>query len=276
MSLKEQVALVTGGARGIGRGIARHLATAGASVVVADLDAASAQEAARELETMGAAALAIAADVTREDAVITLIKTALDRLGRLDVLVNNVGAGQRVVWTADLELAEWERMLSINLTSAFLCSKHAARHMMAQGHGRIISIASINALGGFPLVAAYNAAKWGMIGLTKTLANELGPYRITVNAICPGPTDTDFQRANVAQRARILGISEDVYRDRITQMTPLRRWTTPDDLGAVVAFLASEAAAHITGAVIPVTGGMDLLGGVPPAWPAVPFPEEAS
>lgn len=270
--MKERVTLVTGGARGIGRGIAAKLSAQGASVVIADRDAAAAQATAEELGVSSGKVLAVPGDVTREDEVVKLIDTTIEHFGRLDVLVNNVGTGQHVIWTADLELAEWERMIAINLTATFLCSKHASRQMMARGYGRIISVASINSLGGFPLVAAYNAAKWGVVGLTKTLANELGPYHITANAVCPGPVDTDFQRSNVAQRSAILGVSEEEYRTRINHLTPLRQWTTPEDIGAMVAFLASDEAAHITGAVIPVTGGMDLLGGVPPAWPGAPFP----
>ena len=208
MRLADKIALVTGAARGIGRGIALRFADEGAHVVVAELDVDTAQVTVGEVEAKGRRALAVECNVTQAASVQAAVGRALDEFGRIDILVNNAGTGQRVVETVDLDEAEWDRVLAVNITGVFICSKYVGRQMMRQDSGKIINLSSINGISGPPLVAAYNAAKWAVIGFTKTLAVELAPYHVNVNAICPGPVDTDFQKANMAERAAAMDIPE--------------------------------------------------------------------
>ena len=147
-----------------------------------------------EVAAKGRRALAVECNVTQAASVQAAVDRALDEFGRIDILVNNAGTGQRVVETVDLDEAEWDRVLAVNITGVFLCSKYVGRQMMRQDSGKIINLSSINGISGPPLVSAYNAAKWAVIGFTKTLAVELAPYHVNVNAICPGPVDTDFQK----------------------------------------------------------------------------------
>ena len=169
-----------------------------------------------------------------------------------------------MVETVDLEEDEWNRVMAVNITGVFICSKYAGRQMMAQESGKIINISSLNGVAAPPLVAAYNASKWAVIGFTKTLATELAAYNINVNAICPGPVDTDFQKMNMAERAQMVGITEREMRERLRASIPLGRWTTPEDLGATAAFLASDDSVHITGEYLIVSGGLSGVSGVSP------------
>jgi len=264
MRLAGKVAVVTGAARGIGRGIALRLASEGADVIVAEVDEAMAEATAREIEKKGRRALAVRCDVTKESDVQAVVARVLKEFSHIDILVNNAGTGQRVVETVDLDEGEWDRVMGVNIKGVFICSKHVGRQMMRQESGRIISISSINGISAPPLVAAYNASKWAVIGFTKTLAVELAPYHINVNAICPGPADTDFQRANMAERSAAMGITESDLRERMRQSVPLGRWTTPDDIGATAAFLASDDSAHMTGEYLVVSGGLSGVAGVAP------------
>lgn len=264
MRFEGRTALVTGAARGIGQAIARRLASEGARVCVVDRDYERASATAREIVEAGGVAHAIACDVADEASVVAAVAQARERFGGVDILVNNAGVAPHVIPVVDYPLEEWERHMNVNLKGTFLCCKHVAPLMMERERGKIVNISSINGLSGPPLVAAYNASKWGVIGFSKTLANELAPYHINVNVVCPGPTDTEFHSVTMPERARILGISEAEVRERIRQSVPLGRWTRPEDVAAAVAFLASDDADHITGEVLPVTGGMAGVGGVAP------------
>ncbi|MAG37407.1 MAG: hypothetical protein CL878_14325 [Dehalococcoidia bacterium] len=267
MQLAEQAAVVTGAARGIGRGIALRLADEGADVIVADIEGDAAQGTVSEIRRKGRRALAVPCDVTDQADVQAMVRSALDEFGRVDILVNNAGVGQRVAATVDLAEAEWERVLAVNITGVFLCSKYVAREMMRRDSGKIINISSVNGVSGRPLVAAYNASKWAVLGFTKTLAVELAPYQVNVNAICPGPVDappTEFQEAHAAERAALMGISAADVREQLRQATPLGRLARPSDIGAAAAFLASEDSAHITGEYLIVSGGLsDVTGPAP-------------
>lgn len=243
--LTDRVAIVTGGSRGIGRGIALELAKRGAKVVVnyhANADAA--QETVKAIEALGSAALAVQADVgTLEDAE-KLVKAAVDAYGKIDILVNNAGT-TRDGLIAMMSEADWDTVLNTNLKSAWNCCKAVFRPMMKKRYGRIINITSVVGIAGNGGQSNYSASKAGMIGLTKSLAREFAGRTITVNAVAPGFVGTDM--------------TKDLRPDLIEQLNksiPLARWGTVEDVAYAVAFLASDESSYITGQVLSVDGGM--------------------
>jgi len=243
--LTDRVAIVTGGSRGIGRGIALELAKRGAKVVVnyhANADAA--QETVKAIEALGSAALAVQADVgTLEDAE-KLVKAAVDTYGKIDILVNNAGT-TRDGLIAMMSEADWDTVLNTNLKSAWNCCKAVFRPMMKKRYGRIINITSVVGIAGNGGQSNYSASKAGMIGLTKSLAREFAGRTITVNAVAPGFVGTDM--------------TKDLRPDLIEQLNksiPLARWGTVEDVAYAVAFLASDESSYITGQVLSVDGGM--------------------
>ena len=240
-SLEGRVALVTGGNGGLGLAMASALADAGAEVAVTGRDPAKNE---RARSTLGGS-LVIEADVTEEDSVAGAVASVLGRFGRLDVLVNNAGAfGGGVV--TELALERWRTVIDSHLTGAFLCSKHAARQMRAQGGGgKIINVGSMYSAFGPPDFADYAAAKTGVLGLTRALAVELAADRVQVNAILPGWYETDLTR----------GMPATEVGEQIKKKTPAGRWGTGEDLGGPVVFLASPASDFVTGVCLPVDGG---------------------
>ena len=244
---KSRVAIITGASRGIGRAIALALGRRGTTVVVNYRNSAEAAQAVVEqIEAMGVRGQAVQADVSTEAGATGLVKTCLEFYGTVDVLVNNAGIARDQL-SALMKEDAWDAVLATNLKSAFLCAKAVQRTMLRQRWGRIISIGSVVGLVGNAGQANYAAAKAGLVGLTKTLARELGPRGITVNLVAPGFVETDMTAA--------LGESlVEEARKRI----PLGRMGQPDDVAAAVAFLASEEAAYITGQVLCVDGGMAM------------------
>jgi len=248
MDLLGKVALVTGSARGIGRAIALKLAEAGANIVVNDITAAadSLEGVAAEIRALNRQALVITADVSSSEDVARLIETAAGHFGRIDILVNNAGVtrDQLLMRMSD---EDWDTVLNIDLKSAFLCTRAVLRHMVRQRWGRIISIASVVGITGNAGQANYASAKAGVIGLTKSIAKEVGSRGITANAIAPGFIETKMtERLDEKQRQVLL------------QRIPLGVIGTPRDVAEAVAFLASEEARYITGQVLSVDGGMAL------------------
>jgi len=254
--LSGQVALITGGGRGIGRAIALRFVSEGAAVMLAATKRESLEATAAEIRKAGGRAATAVVDVADEAAVKTVVAATLGELGRLDILVNNAGVGGPTLRVVDMERADWDRTLAVNVTGAFLCSKHAIPHMVARKSGRIINVTSIAGLMGYPLRSPYAVSKWGMIALTRTLAGELGEHGITVNAIAPGAVRGERVEGVIAARAAALGRpAADVERELFVDPTALKRMVGPDDVAATAAFLASNDAANITGETISVSAG---------------------
>jgi 3-hydroxybutyrate dehydrogenase len=251
--LKGRVAVVTGSTSGIGLGIARALAGAGAAVVLNGFGAPEAIAAA--LDEAGGGAVHSPADMSRPDEIEAMVRLALDRFGRLDVLVNNAGI-QHVSPVERFPAEKWDAVLAINLSSAFHAIRFALPAMRARGFGRIVNVASAHGLVGSHFKAAYVAAKHGVLGLTKVVALETAEAGITCNAICPGYVYTPLVEAQIEGQAASHGIPrEAVIRDVLLAHQPNKRFATVDEIGALALFLASDAAASITGAALPVDGG---------------------
>jgi NAD(P)-dependent dehydrogenase (short-subunit alcohol dehydrogenase family) len=251
---------VTGAGNGIGRGIALGLAAEGATVVAADLKAGDAERVVADIAAQGAKGLALQADATEEAAVNAMVAQTLAAFGQIDILVNNVGGGVDPGLLVKLSVAEWDQAMAVNLRSVFLCSSAVAREMMPRRQGSIISISSISGKLGESLMGPYCAGKFGVIGLTQVLAKELGRYGITVNAVCPGYVWTPgweniarVLRANYTTLAE--KSTEQIFQERVRATVPLGRSQTPEEIAALVAFLASAQARSITGQAINVDGG---------------------
>jgi 2-dehydro-3-deoxy-D-gluconate 5-dehydrogenase len=245
--LTGRVALVTGGNGGIGLGMADGLISAGAAVMIAGRDQDKNQAAAAALRDHGGRVEAVTVDIADEASCRTMVAEAIMRFGRLDILVNNagIGGGGRPEETPS---AQWNSILTTNLTGAFIAAQAAYLHMKHQGRGKIINIGSLYAIFGGPLAAAYSASKAGIVQITKSLAMAWAPDNIQVNAVLPGWIDTDMTRRG---RERGAVIHEDVVK-----RTPAGRWGTPQDLAGVAVFLASSASDFVTGTTITVDGGL--------------------
>ena len=245
--LKDQVAIVTGGARGIGRAITEALAGAGAAVVVADVNEEGAKATAAEVaQAYGVRAEGIGCNVTDVASCAALIDQTVERLGRLDILVNNAGI-TRDKLIARMTDEDWQAVLSVNLTSVFNCSKAAARVMARARSGRIVSIASVVGIMGNAGQCNYAASKAGIIGFSKSLARELGGRGVTVNAVAPGFIQT-----------AMTDVLPEEIKKKLAEQIPLGRLGQAEDVAQAVLFLASPAAAYITGAVLQVDGGMAM------------------
>jgi 3-hydroxybutyrate dehydrogenase len=255
--LTNKVAIVTGSTSGIGLGIARELAAAGATIV---LNGFGAPDEIRATTTALASdfhvrALYSPADMSSPDSIAEMIETTLDTYGRLDILVNNAGI-QHVSPLEKFPVERWDAVIAINLSSAFHTTRLALPAMRKQGGGRIINVASAHALVASPFKAAYVAAKHGVVGLTKVTALETAEDNITCNAICPGYVFTPLVEAQIDAQAKSHGIPrEEVIRNVLLAQQPNKRFATVEEIGALAAFLCSPAAASITGAALPVDGG---------------------
>jgi 2-deoxy-D-gluconate 3-dehydrogenase len=246
--LTGRVAIVTGGNGGIGLGMARGLAAAGAAVMVAARDRAKAEAA---LTSLGPRSAFVALDVADEGSCRAAIAATVERFGRLDILVNNAGMSIRKPPEA-YSAAEWRAVLETNLTGAFLCAQAAHPEMKRSGGGKIINIGSMFALFGSAYAAAYAASKGALVQLTKSLAAAWAADNIQVNAVLPGWIDTELTRD---ARQQVAGLHE-----RVLARTPAGRWGVPEDLAGIAVFLAAPASDFVTGAAIPVDGGFSSMG----------------
>ncbi|MBX6762587.1 MAG: beta-ketoacyl-ACP reductase [Rubrobacteraceae bacterium] len=248
-NLEGRVAVVTGGARGIGAAEAKRLAKDGAKVAVFDLSAEACQETVAEIEKLGSEAMAVACDVSRADQVEEAFEKVAERFGTVDILVNNAGV-IRDNLSFKMSEEDWDTVLDIHLKGSFLCSKAAQKYMVEQEYGKIVMTSSVVALGNRGQ-ANYSAAKAGVQGLTRTLALELGRFNINVNAVAPGWIETEMTKA-AAER---VGMTMEEMKERFARSIPLRRFGRVEDVANVVAFLVSDEASYISGETIYVAGG---------------------
>jgi NAD(P)-dependent dehydrogenase (short-subunit alcohol dehydrogenase family) len=270
-----RVVVLTGGARagGMGRAIAESFLRLGDTVVLSDVGQPLSshpdyevappdhlRQAAAELAELGPV-LPVACDVTDEAQVVALFDRAVDEHGRVDVVVNCAGLAIGLSPVTELTLRDWQVNIDVMATGAFLVAREAARRMVPQGSGRIITIASQAGKTGMPLLAAYSAAKFAVIGLTQSMAGELGEHGVTVNAICPGTIDTPLLavKGGVYETfSGAAGRTEEDYRRRLARQIPARRFGTPQDIAAAAVYLASEGGSFVTGEALNVTGGQEM------------------
>jgi NAD(P)-dependent dehydrogenase (short-subunit alcohol dehydrogenase family) len=245
--LTGRTAIVTGGGRGIGKGICLALAQAGANIVVANRDSATAAETVREVQALGRKSLAIQTDVCQSNQVGQMVKKTVEAFGTIDILVNNAGGTTKEMRVPPLETTEeiWDAAIDLNLKSIFLCSQAAAKVMMQQKKGNIINISSWYAYMPSMVSMPYGAAKAGVNNLTQTMANVLGPYNIRVNAVAPGAVPT--------------GSGDPEMRERRRKSCPLGRLGVPEDIAWAVVYFASDASSYVTGQVLSVDGAIPKI-----------------
>jgi 3-oxoacyl-[acyl-carrier protein] reductase len=248
MPLTDQIAVVTGGARGIGRAICLNLAGQSATVIAADLNADGIAETAQQAKNDGLPGKIVpkTLNVTDKEAAEAFVEDTVAQFGKIDILVNNAGV-TRDGLMMNMEDEQWDTVINVNLRSVFLLTRAASRHMVRARYGRIVNLASIAGMMGNPGQANYAASKAGVIAFTKTVAKELGRRNITANAVAPGFIDTEMTR-----------ILPDKVKEDVKQVIPSRKMGSPQDVAAAVGFLASPAAGYITGHVLVVDGGLNM------------------
>jgi len=257
MKLAGQVAVVVGSARGIGEAIARTFAAEGASLVLVDLEKMKPQldEVVQSITQMGAKAITVVGDCTDDIQVNQVVDETMRRWGRIDVLVNSAGLRGPLVPVQDITEQEWDSVLAVNLKAVFLCCRGVLKVMMKQKSGSIVSISGTAGKEGMALRGSLCAAKWGLLGLTQTIAKEAGPYGIRANVICPGGMDEPDLRAMYAERAKGLGMEFSDLEKSILELTPLRKYAKHDEVAKAALFLASSDSSHTTGESLNVSGG---------------------
>lgn len=262
--LADKLALVTGAAQGLGLAIAQELARRGARIVLTDTQHDKVNAAAEAIRQSGHNAHAFALDIADSAAVNRCFDEVARTIAPLDIVVNNAAIGQGVMPLTEVTDEQWRRVIDVTLTGTFFCCRAAARQMQKRETGCIINISSINGLHANALVGSYNAAKAGVVSLTRTLALELAAYNVRVNAVCPGPIWTELNQRVMGERGKSLGLSEEQMVERVRAAIPLGRWGDPSDIASMVAFLAGPQAGWITGETYRVSGGMEAVPATPP------------
>lgn len=252
MRLKNKTAIVTGAGAGIGRGIAERFGREGASVVIAEIDAATGDASARSIRDAGGEAIFVQTDVSDEAQVKSTVQKALDRYGRIDVLCNNAAVllFHEEARAHELTNETWDRTMAVNLRGYWLCSKYVIPVMLRQGGGSIIHVASPTGLFGFTRLTAYSTSKGGVVGLMRAMAADYAPDHIRVNAIVPGTIDTPMNAATLADPA---------VRKHLAEIAPAHRLGTPEDLAGIAVFLASEDSSYCIGGIFTVDGGLTAV-----------------
>jgi len=257
MRLKDKIAIVTGGNRGIGRAISLAFAKEGANVVIAARDMVAAKEVLIEIENKGRQGLAVKTDVSKAEEVDKMVQRCLEKFGKIDILVNNAGIVS-VAPIIELDEKEWDLNMDINAKGVFLCCQVVARQMIKQGGGgKIVNVSSLCGKIGCRYLGHYTASKFAVIGFNKTLALELAPHKINVNAVCPGVVETDMLIKEYQSVAKLENTTAEELRKDVLPTIPLGRLSQPEDVAKVVVFLASSDSDYMTGQALNVTGGME-------------------
>jgi NAD(P)-dependent dehydrogenase (short-subunit alcohol dehydrogenase family) len=256
MLLSNRVAIITGGAKGMGRGMALKFAEEGCSVAIADISKKEADDTAAEITKKGGQALSIQCDVTNIKQVQDTVNKVISKFGKVDILVNNAGGMPASPPVEDITEEEWDRVLALNLKSDFFFCKFVVPYMKKQKYGKIINLSSLGAIQPPAHAIHYNTAKAGVLGFTLDLAHALAPFNICVNAILPGPIQTHFYDRTIGGMTQA---EKDTFFDRMGKMNvPLQRVGTPEDIAGAALFLASELSAFVTGVTLQVSGGLPL------------------
>jgi NAD(P)-dependent dehydrogenase (short-subunit alcohol dehydrogenase family) len=256
MNFKNKVVLVTGSTRGLGKGIALAFAREGALVAVNGTKEELCEKVAEEVESLGGSGIAVPGDVSDTETVKSIFRQVFDKFDHLDILVNNAGIIY-VADCADTTDEQWDRTMAVNCRGVFLCAREAVLHMKERKSGKIINIASMLGKTGVGMYSHYCASKFAVVGFTQSLAKELAPLGINVNAVCPGIADTDMMDEELVVLKKVRNKSEEELRKEFLGIIPLGRWETEEDVANLTLFLASEQASYITGQSINVTGGIE-------------------
>ena len=257
MKLENQVAIIVGSARGIGAAIAHTFAREGARIVLVDLEKMKPQleGVAQAITQKGGQAIAITADCTADAQVNRMVDETVRRWGKIDILVNSAGLRGPLVPVQEISEQEWDAVHAVNLKAVFLCCRAVLKVMLQQKSGSIVSISGTAGKEGMALRGSLCAAKWGLLGLTQTIAKEAGPHGIRANVICPGGMDEPDLRVMYAERARGLGMEFSELEKSVLELTPLRKYATHDEVAKAALFLASSDSSHTTGESLNVSGG---------------------
>ena len=256
MKLENQVAIIVGGARGIGAAIAHTFAREGARIALVDLEKMKPQleGVAQAIAQKGGQAIAITADCTADAQVNRMVDETVRRWGKIDILVNSAGLRGPLVPVQEISEQEWDAVHAVNLKAVFLCCRAVLKVMLQQKSGSIVSISGTAGKEGMALRGSLCAAKWGLLGLTQTIAKEAGPHGIRANVICPGGMDEPDLRVMYAERARGLGMEFSELEKNVLELTPLRKYATHDEVAKAALFLASSDSSHTTGESLNVSG----------------------
>jgi 3-oxoacyl-[acyl-carrier protein] reductase len=255
MLLKNRVAIVTGGTKGIGKGIALKFAREGCDVVVVARHIEDARKVTAEIKALGRRSLAIAADVSKSDEVSDMVARTIKEFGKIDILVNNAGGVSGDSKIEDTTDEAWERVIGVNLTGQFLCCRAVVPHMKKKKYGKIINVASMGAIHPPAPIVHYHSAKGGVLGLTTDLAFELAPFNITVNAILPGPIRTEFFTEMLKTMSEAEGRA---FFKKLENKVPMHRMGEPEEISGVALFLASDLSSYVTGQAVNAGGGLPL------------------